>query len=247
MPDTTPLALPECPREDCTRTVRHYHEISRPTITHPCVRASDADCANAHGIKDGVADSRCYAPRNQPAPARPPVTAILDAILAAADDAKRAHDQMCDLAETLLPAPQPPAVVLPTVDEVARTIMLDDGYPHREIDPAYLRNAQAVLDLIAGRVTPWKPVAPGTTIKAGARYRIEWDGDGVRAMERTHAEGFTIDPTDPARYFIDPRTVPAEPEDPRVAVVEEWLDAIGDTGEGPADLLVRLDAMGADQ
>lgn len=171
-----------------------------------------------------------------------PLTAILAAILAAADDAKRAHDQMCDLAETLLPdtqpAPQPPAVVLPTVDEVARTIMLDDG-SHGEMGPAYLGNARAVLDLIAARVPVWQPVEPGTVIKAGTHYRVEWDGDGVRAIERTYAKGFTIDPTDPGRVFIDPRTVPAEPD---ADLVETIAQAIAAGAGDSLDDLYRRDA-----
>jgi len=93
----------------------------------------------------------------------------LDAILAAADDAKRAHDRLRDLAETLVPesspvktADNPAPVVLPTVDEVARCIHASDrdGYPHKTIDPAYLRNARAVLDLIAARMPVWVPVEP---------------------------------------------------------------------------------------
>ena len=118
-----------------------------------------------------------------------------------------------------LPASAAAPIVLPTVEEVARTIMLDDGYPHR--DPAYLTNAQAVLDLIASRVPVWVPVEPGTIIKAGTRYRVE-TSDGERTEEGTYALDLTADE---ARWFIDPRTVPAEPKDPRVELLAEELEA----------------------
>ena len=131
------------------------------------------------------------------------------------------------------PQPQPATVVLPTVKDVRQT--MDDAYIWHDA-------AQDVLDLIAARITPWKPIEPGTVIKAGTVTRIEW-GDRDAREEVTRAD-YTPCQTDPARYYLDPRTVPAEPEDPLVAVVNEWLN---NTHEGPADLLARLDAARADR
>ena len=75
--------------------------------------------------------------------------------------------------------------------------------------------ADAVLALLAETITPWKRVEPGTVIKAGTRYRIEWfDQGAISAMERTNTYDITIDPTDPARWYIDPRTAPADPAEP---------------------------------
>ena len=142
-----------------------------------------------------------------------------------------------------LPASAAAPIVLPTVEEVARTIMLDDGYPHR--DPAYLTNAQAVLDLIASRVRHWVPVEPGTLIKAGTHYRIECcDGSAnehVASFDRKTDESWPV--------YIDPATVPAEPEDPRLAVVVEWGSepAAATRKEAAHDLLTRLDALQADR
>lgn len=134
-----------------------------------------------------------------------PLTAILDAILAAADDAKRAHDQMCDLAETLLPdpqpAPQPPAV-----------------------DPADVRVGDRVRVVTTWEVsiTEVQDIALGGAMDDGESVWIDTRDD------------------DAVFYLIDR----PEPEDPRVAVVEEWVT---DSDAGARDLLARLDAMGADQ
>ncbi len=52
-----------------------------------------------------------------------------------------------------------------------------------------------------------------------------------------------------SRYYLDPRTVPAEPEDPALAVVREWLKVCGpiDAGtEDARDLLARIDAARSD-
>ena len=136
--------------------------------------------------------------------------------------------------------PQPAAVVLPTVKEVRTAIIMaehDGGWIEHTV-------ARAVLDLIAARMPVWQPIAPGTVIKAGTRVRRPYLTDSG-AVEH-------ILPTDtPANdgWCIDPRTVPAEPADPRVAVVGEWLDSIGSeehTADDARDLLARLDAVRAD-
>ena len=105
-------------------------------------------------------------------------------------------------------------------------------------------SSRAILDLIAARLPVWQSVEPGTVIKAGTRVRRPYLTDSG-AVEH-------ILPTDtPANdgWCIDPRTVPAEPVDPRVAVVGEWLDSIGSeehTADDARDLLARLDAVRAD-
>ena len=137
---------------------------------------------------------------------------------------------------------------LPDVETVARKIYESDGHPTTRWDDEseavrddYRANAQAVLDLIAAHQPAWQRVEPGTLIKAGTGFRVEY-GDG-RANEHVASFDRTVD--DSAPVFIDPRTVP-EPEDPRVAVVTDWLDTLSDTGEGVSDLLRRLDAMGGE-
>ena len=143
-------------------------------------------------------------------------------------------------------AENPAPAVLPTVDEVADAVVQstrDEGWSYRTV-------AQAALDLIAARVPVWVPVEPGTVIKPGTRWRFEsGEGATLRVEEETAAIPYTCRPSS-ARYYIDPRTVPAEPEDPRVAVVAEWwrefsADAALDEvlpASSSRDLLARLDA-----
>lgn len=130
--------------------------------------------------------------------------------------------------------------MLPTVDEVATAFR-----EHIALGEAARDASQAVLDLIAARVPVWQPIEPGTTIKAGTRYRCETvDGEsteGTYSLDLTARED---------GWFIDPRTVPAEPEDPRVAAVVQWLYNESTTAapeDDARDLLARLDAMRADQ
>ena len=148
--------------------------------------------------------------------------------------------------------PQPTAVVLPTVGEVAEAIiqsMRDGGW-------TYLTAARAVLGLIAARLPVWQPVEPGTVIKAGTRVRRPYLTDSG-AVEH-------ILPTDtPANdgWCIDPRTVPVEPVDPRAELLAEELHNHGGCEEvwpccsvstvehyrnDARDLLARLDAVRAD-
>ena len=132
------------------------------------------------------------------------------------------------------PQPKPAAVVLPTVEEVT-DIIKAGGF--------YSDTARAVLDLIAARLPVWKPVEPGTVVKAGTRVREIWsDGDATE-----YSAGADFTPSGSHVFFIDPRTVPAEPEDPRVAVVLDWYlssEAPG-TDTDARDLLARLDAVRA--
>ena len=145
--------------------------------------------------------------------------------------------------------PQPAAVVLPTVDEVVDIILIKEG-------GFYSDTARDILDLIAARMPVWQPIAPGTVIKAGTRVRRPYLTDSG-AVEH-------ILPTDtPANdgWLIDPRTVPAEPVDPRAELLAEELHNHGGCEEvwpccsvstvehyrnDARDLLARLDAVGDD-
>ena len=141
----------------------------------------------------GAFATRCYAPR--PGNAEPET------------DPRHAHDPW----------------ILPTREQVARALFAstygDDGEQWDEATGVrrdlYLDDADAVLALLS----PWRQVEPGTTIKAGTRYRIE-DESGW-CSERTSVNDWQVN-NRPNRVYIDPRTVPAEP-DPRVKVVAQVL------------------------
>ena len=141
-------------------------------------------------------------------------------ITIARDDALALLDAAADKATELLTT-QPEPVVLPTVKEVREAIIagtkLGGWMPHTA--------AQAVLNLIASRVRHWVPVEPGTVIKAGTRLREDWD-DQI-------AEWTLGEDQDPyqncgrrCRYYIDPATVPAEPEDQRIKRAHAIIPAL---------------------
>ena len=164
---------------------------------------------------DGAFATRCYAP--SPGNAKP--------------DPRHAHDPW----------------ILPTREQVARALFAstygDDGEQWDEATgvrrDSYLDDADAVLALLS----PWRPVEPGTTIKAGTRYRIE-DEYGGR-YERTSQNDWKVN-NRPNRVYVDPRTVPAEP-DPRVKAVAQVLaEKAGiSLDEAEATLVVQaLDRMG---
>ena len=115
---------------------------------------------------------------------------------------------------------QPAPIVLPTAKEVREAIIagtkLGGWMPHTA--------AQAALNLIASRVPVWQPVESGTVIKAGTVTRIEWDDRGAR--EEVTRSDYTFCQTDLTRFYLDPRTVPAEPVepvDPRAELLAEEL------------------------
>lgn len=136
---------------------------------------------------------------------------------------------------------------LPDVDAVARKIYESDSYPTTRwatelegVKDDYRRNARDVLGLIAAHQPVWQRVEPGTLIKEGTRYRCEY-GNGD-AYERIAAGDFL---SGNGNISIDPRTIPAEPEDPRVAMVVEWYvnaEPVGVNDDDARDLLSRLDA-----
>ena len=130
---------------------------------------------------------------------------------------------------------------LPDVDTLARKTYEGDsdyGTNWDSVKDSYRANARDVLDLIAAHQPVWERVEPGTLIKGGTRYRRETLNG---SWERIAAEDFL---TGDGIYSIDTRTVPAEPEDPRVAVVIEWYvnaEQVGVNDDDARDLLARLD------
>ena len=131
-------------------------------------------------------------------------------------------------------------IVLPSVEDASRRI--------REAWAEKIGNstdiaAQAVLDLIASRVPVWVPIEPGTVVKAGTRVREDWDDQITEWILGQDEDLYTSRSRSP-RYWLDPRTVPAEPEDPRVAVVVGYFLT---SDENARDLLARLDALEADR
>lgn len=149
------------------------------------------------------------------------------------------------------PRHAPDPWMLPTREQVARALFAstygDDGEQWDEATgvrrDCYLDDADAVLALLS----PWRRVEPGTTIKAGTRYRIEGDGAPMGCYERTAQNDWKVNNRS-IRAYIDPRTVPAEP-DPRVKAVAQVLaEKAGiSLDEAEAALVVQaLDRMGDD-
>ena len=120
---------------------------------------------------------------------------------------------------SLTPCPRPDCapIVLPTVDEVV-DIIKEGGF--------YSDTARDILDLIAARLPVWQPIEPGTVIKAGTVTRIELD-DRDAHEEVTRSDYTLIDlnryPGHLVRFYLDPRTVPAEPVDPRAELLAKEL------------------------
>ena len=152
--------------------------------------------------------------------------------------------------------PQSPVVLPEMTDEDARACC--EGYCEAFSAPwaqrsdrlRWARAVQAVRDSLAARMPVWQPVEPGTVIKAGTRYRVEgthW------AEERRRDTDWTpnASASDPMRTYIDPRTLPAEPEpDPKVVAILAWItDLHGDevSDDHARDLLARLDSVGGAQ
>ena len=161
-------------------------------------------------------------------------------------------------------ADNPAPIVLPTVGEVREAIIagtkLGGWMPHTA--------AQAVLDLIASRVPVWQPVEPGT-IRPGMRVRYVATGgiEGIFTVEDVadgrfyFKSGYAWSGMSDHAWFVDPRTVPAEPVDPRAELLAEELHKLGGCEEvwpccsvstvehyrnDARDLLARLDAVRAD-
>ena len=120
-----------------------------------------------------------------------------------------------------LPASAAAPVVLPTVKEVREAIIAaerDGGWIEHTV-------ARAVLDLIASRVRHWVPVEPGTVIKAGTRLREDWD-DQITEWTLGEDQDPYQNRGRQHRYYIDPATVPAEPEDQRIKRAHAIIPAL---------------------
>jgi len=152
-----------------------------------------------------------------------------------------------DKAAELLTAHLAP-IVLPTVEEVREAIIagtkLGGWMPHTA--------AQAVLDLIASRVRHWVPVEPGTVIKAGTRVRRPYLADADWVEHVCRPEGAIA----AADWFIDPATVPAEPEDQRIKRAHAIIPALqrvknvplgGDLLPAALEAIDAIDALEADR
>lgn len=151
----------------------------------------------------------------------------------AADELHALTDRLTDAAEELLREPTPAPVALPTVDVIGETIWRASLYDGGAISVTGAEViARAVLDLIAERVPVWKPVEPDQ-IRPGMRVRrVTTDGTentftvGEVTDERVYFKGgYVWVGVGEGVWFVDPRTVPAEPEDPRVEVLAEEMEA----------------------
>lgn len=124
---------------------------------------------------------------------------------------------------------------LPDVDAVAQAIY-ESNYGPRWDDSRFKdghrRNARAALDLIAAHQPAWVPINVDD-IRPGMRVR--WvrgnsDTEGsftVRDIEddRLYFENGKVSRQMPYTWSVDPRTIPAEPVDPRVEVLAEEMEA----------------------
>lgn len=163
------------------------------------------------------------------------------------------------------PQPQPAAVVLPTVDEVASVVARSDPRA-ATVHGRHIRAAQAALDLIAARLPVWQPVEPQpidpADVRVGDRVRVEWK-TGDATVTDVEADGdiglltddggilwasLAGDRHDRADLYLLHRP---EPEDPRVAVVAKAMsDALDDNGVTTCDwtaeardILAKLDGL----
>ena len=68
----------------------------------------------------------------------------------------------------------------------------------------------------------WQPIEPGTVIKAGTRVREDWD-DQITEWTLGQDEEPYASRSRSSRYWLDPRTVPVEPVDPRAELLAEKL------------------------
>ena len=135
--------------------------------------------------------------------------------------------------------------------------LVGDGLVSAESAAAYehmLGPLAPVLD--ADGLPVWQPVEPGTVIKAGTRVRRPYLTDSG-AVEHILPTGTPANDG----WCIDPRTVPAEPVDPRAELLAEELHNHGGCEEvwpccsvstvehyrnDARDLLARLDAVRSD-
>ena len=126
----------------------------------------------------------------------------------------------------------------PTPDLAELRRLLDDMRALATREGIYNGN-RAVLDIIgsvepvldaAARMPVWQPVEPGT-IRPGMRVRYVATGgiEGIFTVEDVadgrfyFKSGYAWSGMSDHAWFVDPRTVPAEPVDPRAELLAEEL------------------------
>ena len=129
-------------------------------------------------------------------------------------------------------------IVLPTVEEASEVVSIA---AHQ--GGSYTDCAKAVLDLIASRVRHWDRVEPGSLIKKGTHVRHVHSTRTYYSDEYIAMSDIRTGHGQEDRWYIDPATVPAEPEDPAVAVVMEWYRSTTADHDGITELLARIDAV----
>ena len=129
-------------------------------------------------------------------------------------------------------------IVLPTVEEASEVVSIA---AHQ--GGSYTDYAKAVLDLIASRVRHWDRVEPGSLIKKGTHVRHVHATRTYYSDEYIAKSDIHTGHGQEERWYIDPATVPAEPEDPAVAVVMEWYRSTTADHDGITELLARIDAV----
>ena len=155
-------------------------------------------------------------------------------------NAKAVLDLITSRASTWVPQ-QPQPIVLPSVEDVMQAICCMDYEGVLDGPTGVHRNmAQAALDLVASRVPVWVPVEPGTVVKKGTRYRVEYPWETVG--EYTASQDFRVSGSG-GRTLIDTATVPVDdPVDDQVERVAKalhgadkpdhpWEDELGGTRE----------------
>lgn len=121
-------------------------------------------------------------------------------------------------------------IVLPNIEQMVSQLM-GSTVLHGISMQQWESLGQAALDLIASRVPVWVPIEPGTVVKAGTMYRVAYDAEITKAVERVAVSDFCASDG----FCIDPRTVPVDdPLSPAVAAFKEaWhaADAEGRVGQ----------------
>ena len=150
-------------------------------------------------------------------------------------DYEDGHFSRCYSAHVEPEAEPAPLVALPTVDEIAEVLRC------RKTDTTDSLAAD-VLDLLEARIPRWVRVEPGEIVKEGTRYRAEFGSD---AYEHRAYLDFRATANDGGRWFIDPRTAPAEPDAELVEYVMDEIQGcyLGDNKREPARrIIARINA-----
>ena len=145
------------------------------------------------------------------------------------------HTTTDKAAELLTPSTM---IVLPTVEEASEVVSIA---AHQ--GGSYTDYAKAVLDLIASRVRHWDRVEPGSLIKKGTHVRHVYAMSTYYCVEYIALSDIHTGHWQEDRWYIDPATIPAEPEDSAVAVVMERYRSTTADHDGITELLAHIDAV----